>query len=388
MQKIEIFDTAFGGYGVGKIEDGRVVFVPFTVEGDVVSVEITEDKKSFCYGEIVEIHTYSEKRGEKYCPHIGTCGGCLFGHIGYEHQLEIKKRILAQNLQRGCGYEGDIDVLSADQLRYRHRATFQVENGKIGFYKFKTRELIPVEDCPVIVKSLVEKAKEFAGSNKRAGTYGLNCFENEEGFSLADIKEEVKIPSNKPFSGLKVNREISGLREIEFETDKGFVKAGFGMFLQGNRQLFRSFQALAETGTGKHAIELFCGSGYFTRILSEKFEKVTAVENSFLAVKLGKKLNLKNVDWVSSDCEEFSKEYTKEADLILADPPRTGLGKRAMEMIRRIKPERLILVSCNPTTLSRDINKIKDLFEIEKVTMADMFANTPHLETVMHLRLK
>lgn len=385
----EIRDTAYGGYGIGTFTDGRTAFIPFTVEGDKVIAEMTEDKKNFIYANLVEVVTPSAKRGEKYCPHIGVCGGCSFGHIDYEAQKEIKARIVRQAF-RNIKCSVPSEVVSGEQLRYRNRVTFKVKSGKLGFYGFKSRDFIEVGDCPLVSETLVAKCRGFAEANAADEIYELYAVENGKGECLASVKgldsDDVKFVS---FDGVSGKDFIIGEESIEMDTPAGSMLIGGDSFLQSNRFLMGDLQKKATgSASGVNALELYCGSGFFTLSLAEKFRSVTAVEISKEAVRLGQKLELANVRWVAGDVTKFLKTSKGRFDHLLADPPRTGLEKSVIYFIKDKKPATVTYVSCNPTTLARDIAKLQDLYSIKDFTIMDMFPGTHHVECVVSLSLK
>ncbi|QAR33713.1 class I SAM-dependent RNA methyltransferase [Geovibrio thiophilus] len=384
----EIRDTAYGGYGIGTFTDGRTAFIPFAVEGDRVVAEMTEDKKSFIYANLVEVITPSAKRGEKYCPHIGICGGCSFGHIDYEAQKEIKVRIVRQAFRNvKCGVPSE--AVSGEKLRYRNRVTFKVKGGKLGFYAFKSRDFIEVGDCPLVSETLVAKCSEFAAANVCDEIYELYAVENGKGGFLASVKgiesDDVKFVA---FDGISGKDFVIGEEYMELDTPLGAVLIGGDSFLQSNRFLMGELQKKAVNAAGVNALELYCGSGFFTIGLADKFRSVTAVEISKEAIRLGQKLELANVRWVAGDVTKFIKTSKGRFDHVLADPPRTGLEKSVVGFIREKKPTTVTYVSCNPTTLARDVAKLQNMYDIKDFTIMDMFPGTHHVECVVCLALK
>ncbi|MDR2870090.1 MAG: TRAM domain-containing protein, partial [Deferribacteraceae bacterium] len=178
---VQISDTAYRGNGVGRTADGKAVFVPYTVTGDEIRIEIVEDKGSYAIGELKEIIKPSDWRAEAHCPHHGSCGGCHFGHIRYDKQLEIKRNIVLQALRKHpqqALIAEKLKVFSAKPLGYRIRANVRMMDGKAGFYKANSHDFIPVKNCPVIASSLWEKCHNFA-VNCNSGS--LAVMKNTEG---------------------------------------------------------------------------------------------------------------------------------------------------------------------------------------------------------------
>ena len=379
-----IKDTAYGGCGVGTMPDGRVVFIPHTVEGDTVSYRVAEDKKNFTYGELAEVITASDKRGERYCPHLGICGGCTFGHIAAEHQTEIKKNFVLGQLKRAGIAHPEPEVLSADFREFRNRATFRIRDGKIGFFKFKSNDFLPVNDCPVIKRSIVEKAQALA--SKISGSHTLYVTENEEGMALG--KTYASVNGLCGFSGLETEDGVSGLKTIPFATKYGTFHAGFSTFLQGNRYLSGYLQDFVyENSAGKNALELYCGSGFLTLALAMKCERVTAAEIAKESIALARRAELKNVNWMAVSSETLIGRLREKYDMVVVDPPRTGLDKSVTDFIKNSGAKKVVYISCSPDTLARDIKRLSEKYRVAKLTVADMFPGSYHVESAVLLKL-
>jgi len=373
-----IKDTAYGGYGVGTMPDGRIVFIPHTVEGDTVRYEVIEDKKNFTYGSLKEILTASDMRGEKYCPHLGVCGGCTFGHIAVEHQTAIKKKFVLSQLKKAGISHPEPAVLSADLKEFRNRATFRIRNGKIGFFKFRSNDFLPVDDCPLIKKSMVQRAKELAKSI--SGSCSLYVTENEEGLSLA--KTDGNAENLCGFAGLESSAGVKGLRTIPFETRSGTFYAGFNTFLQGNRYLSGHLQDFVlENTKGGNALELYCGAGFLTLALAKTCKKVTASEISRDSIALAKRMGLENVDWAASASEGLLFRLKERYDTIVVDPPRTGLDKKVTDFIKKSGAKTVIYISCSPDTLARDLKRLSEKYMVTKLDIVDMFPGSYHVES-------
>lgn len=379
----EIRDAAYGGYGVGTMPDGRVVFVPHTVTGDRVICRVTEDKKNFTYGELVEILRQSPFRGEKYCPHIGECGGCVFGHIKQAEQVNIKKDFVLTQLKRQKIEVPEPVVTTADFKEFRNRATFRIRDRKIGFFRFKSNDFIPVDDCPVIKKSIVEKAQALAEATD-GGNYELYITENEKGEAVG--RTDAKLASSCGFYGLQTADRSFGGRNLRFETKYGTFFAGFGTFLQGNRHLSHKLQDFVyENAKGDKALELYCGSGFLTMPLASVCKDVTAAESSWESIGLAKKIGLKNVNWFDGKSEELIPLIRKRYDVIVVDPPRTGLEKPVAKYIKESGASRIVYISCSPDTLARDLNRLSEVYAVKKLEIIDMFPGSYHVESAVLL---
>jgi len=381
-QQTRIRDTAYGGYGVGTLEDGRVIFLPHTVEGDTVTFKITEDKAKLVYGEVVEIINPSEHRIEPYCKHIGECGGCVFGHINYEKQLEIKKGFVTTALDRNKVEYPEATIVGCDYKEFRNRATFRVYNGTIGFYKFKSNTFVPIEECPVLKSSMIEKAREVAKDIK--GKSYLYVTENDKGEALA--RTEYLLSSKYSFDGLKSREQSIGRKHLGYDTRYGTFWVGFHSFLQGNRHISNLLQDFVfENSEGRLGLELYCGTGYLTLAMARKCEKIDAIESYAPSVRLAERAKLKNVKWHISLSEQIGTMGKRKVDMIVADPPRTGLEKEVTNYIKDSGAQKIIYISCDPNTLARDISRLSGKYAIEKIQICDLFPGSYHVETMVLL---
>lgn len=380
--QIEIKDTAYGGFGVGRGDDGRAVFIPHSVEGDVAEVVITDDKKNFCYGRLGKIITPSPIRIKPDCHYAGTCGGCLFAHIEYESQLKIKEKILRNAFRKYKHGLGEFEIAKSPQKNYRLRATFRAKNGKIGFFGFKSNDFIPVKHCMVCKISLFEKAKSFIEANSLTGE--VYAIETDEGIAFADVKSDNKdLVSKGSFDGLTWNGLSSGIEHVGYNTSYGSIGIGHKTFFQANLFLLADFQEYAATigETSLNIIELYAGAGFFTASLKEKCGEIRACELDGKASSLAKIYGYQSE---KADAGDFLDKI-KETDVLFLDPSRDGVSNKVVKNILRLKPRKIIYVSCNPMTLARDIIKVESEYKIKRIKLFDMFPDTFHLETVTEL---
>src|SRR5881409_1636291 len=182
---LEIKDIAFGGKGVGR-EQGKAIFVPYTIEGETVSAEIVREKKQFAEAELVDVKERSLDRVTPECPYFGRCGGCAYQHIAYEHQLAIKWRQVRDVLQR-IGKLKDIPmrpiIPSSEQYGYRNRITVHAQDGVIGFFRRDSHRLIEVERCPISCDDVNRELTDLRGRNPRDGHYTLRTSSSRRVFS-------------------------------------------------------------------------------------------------------------------------------------------------------------------------------------------------------------
>jgi 23S rRNA (uracil1939-C5)-methyltransferase len=362
---LEIEDIAFGGKGVGR-EQGKAVFVPYTIEGEIVSAEIVREKKQFAEAELVEVKQSSPNRVEPQCPYFGRCGGCAYQHISYEHQLAIKWRQVRGALQR-IGKLKDVPmrpiIVSPDQYAYRNRITVHAQDGVIGFFRRDSHSLIDIERCP-ISRDEVNRAL----ADLRAQTQIL------DGHYTLRASASVRIFS-------QTNDAVSNiLRDLIIE------------LVPPNQELL---------------IDAYCGAGFFAKALLGKFERVIGIDWDRFAIAAAKENATDKEMYIAGDVAEELQQVepvhpnrpsvngTATGRLrsitpatLIVDPPATGLSAGGRKAIMDLAPQTLIYISCNPPTLARDLKELQETFIIQSVTPLDMFPQTAEVEVMVHLRAK
>lgn len=438
--KLKITSMTASGSGVGKHEDGIVVFVPLSAIGDELEVRILKVKKTYAYGKIEKIITPSESRIENDCPSFGKCGGCTYRHISYNSEKEIKRQRVVDAVERVGGLK-DIkinDVVENDRLnRYRNKAQLpcqNTENGvEFGFYANHSHRIIPCDDCllqPESFKKVMTITKEFmkrtnqtaydekTGKGKLRHLYIryaekteqlMVCFVvNGNGLKYEDelikaLKDNIQnlksviFNSNKENTNVVLgtkNRTACGKDYIEdILCDKKFKISPLS-FYQVNREqaekLYTIAKNYADLKGGEVLLDLYCGTGTIGLTMADKCKKLIGVEIIEDAVKDAYKnaeLNgIKNAEFICGDAK-FAAEKLKndgiKPDVIIVDPPRKGLTPELISTIAEMNPERVVYVSCDSETLARDLKLFtENNYSIKEITPVDLFSRTPHIENV------
>lgn len=389
--KVEIIDTAYGGYGVAK--EGKIIFVAHSVEGDVVDISINKENKNFCYANINSIIQPSKHRIKAKCKYAGICGGCVFNHIEYNKQLEIKKSIVLNSI-RNIEYKNKINIIKSPNEHYRLRVNMIAQNGNIGFYKFNTNEFVNIDECIILKEKLFCKIKNFVNhSNITGNIYAIES-NNDKTLSFADIIKQNKNIDTSYFDGITIKQKkkikIYGIDKTNYNTYFGEVPLSHKSFFQSNHYLLDEFQKSAVkyfNEYDKNIVELYAGSGFFSVAIKNKLEslnidyKLISSEISSDAVKIAK-------DIIKEDARETLKKINYNLDSLFVDPPREGLDKKVIENIIRIKPKKIIYISCNPMTFARDINLLKEYYQLIDLNIIDMFPDTYHIELISCLEIK
>jgi 23S rRNA (uracil1939-C5)-methyltransferase len=378
-QELSIEKLVYGGDGLAR-QDGRVVLVPFVLPGERVRAEVRRSKNDLLRGRVTETLEPSAERVTPECPFFLMCGGCQYQHARYEYQLEQKRDILREVLRRigRIEYDGEIEIVSAEPWEYRNRTQLHIGGGCIGYFEHGSHRLCAIDRCPISSPKLNEiigrLAAELAGLPRFEATIELFTNESEVQFDLLD-------PVPPPFRALM--RGLATRRPLQYD---GF-RVSRGSFFQVNRFLTgRLVEAALDGLSGASALDLYAGVGLFTLPLTQSFERVTAVEMSASAFE-DLRANAGKADARQETADAHLLTVDQPPDVIVADPPRSGLGKTAVGELLRIGSPRVAIIACDPATLARDLAPLlAGGYSIQKIALVDLFPQTAHFETVVRLR--
>ena len=378
--RLNIEKLVYGGDGLARSE-GRVVLLPFVLPQEEVEAAVERAKNDLLRGHVTEVLTRSPLRVQPHCPYFYRCGGCQYQHMTYEAQLEQKRSILREVLRRvgKIDYDGEIEVIAGEPWQYRNRAQLRIENAAIGYFEFGSHHLCPIDHCPISSPKLNEVIGALSRELPKLPrfTTELELFTNET---------EVQFLTSD-----RVPPAARALFDV-FGTTAPITYSGFRVsrnsFFQVNRFLVERLVEAALVGSeGEHAIDLYAGVGLFSRTLAAHFARVTAVEAAASAHR-DLQFNVPAAIAIHATAEEYLKEVGEPPAVILADPPRSGLGKQTVAEFIRIRAPQLRIVSCDPATLARDLRAlVAGGYRIDSVTLVDLFPQTFHLETVVGLSL-
>src|SRR3984885_15106927 len=372
QETLTIEKLVYGGEGLARLE-GKVVLTPFVLPGEAVRAETERAKNDLWRGRLIEVLQPSASRTTPGCPYFQRCGGCQYQHIDYALQLEQKREILREVLQRvgKIEFQGEIAVISGEPWQYRNRVQLHIEGGKVGYFAQGSRDLCAIDHCPIASPKLNETIGKIDAPQANTA---LELFTNE-----TDLQVNVldRIP----------RQSLSALATLGVTTPIGYngFQVSRNSFFQVNRFLVDRLVECAIGGAkGEWAVDLYAGVGLFSAKLAGRFDKVTAVESSSSSLR-----DLAHnfaQPAVNANVEDYLAGLDETPDFILADPPRAGLGKAAVKELARIHAPPLTIVSCDPATLARDLQGLlAQNYRIEKITLVDLFPQTFHLETVVEL---
>lgn len=364
---LTIQDIAFGGEGVGRVDD-FVVFVPFVAVGETVEVEITEVKKSFARGKLVNVIAPSAERVKPECAHFAACGGCQYQHLSYAEQLRVKHKQTADLFHRIGGIEKDVvaPVVPCPQpYGYRNRIMVRSQWNKpeqklnIGFVRWDCGLVEDVCECKIAEPALNEQIKHVRAHPPPKG----------------GIKVVLRIPP-----------------EDWTVPPDSFFQNNFFLL----PTLVETARAMLRESHTRHFVDLYCGVGFFGIELADAVESFVGVEYDVHAIKSARQnataRGRTNGEFIAGMVEEvlpgLVRKLTPAATTVMIDPPRKGCRPEALELLRAVRPAQLIYVSCHPATMARDLNILcaAGVFDLVRVVPLDMFPQTQHVECVADLR--
>ena len=390
---------AYGGYTVAREE--RVILIKGAIPGEVVEVTIEERKKDYAVAKVLNVIEASEHRIEPRCSVFGLCGGCQFQFVSAEKQLMMKDEIILDSLKRIGGIEISLEPALSDLTwNYRHRAQLKVSrNGEVGLFRESSRDVVTFQSCPLMdqkINALLQKIKETDSARKLSeihiavGDSAIVFLKGRDyNRSLADTYREIG------FSGVMLNDETcTGKTYTQFDlngmrytvTPRTFFQAHWNL----NKKVVNFVVQELLPLTGKRVLDLYAGAGNFSLPLAAHADHVVSIEENPFAVDDGirnRELNnLKNCKFVRIAAENY--KIKKKFDILILDPPRPGITSDMANRILENPADVIVYISCNPSTLARDLKKLKDKYSIRTVRQIDFFPNTFHIETIAFLQIR
>ncbi len=434
-------DISSEGKGVIKTVYG-VIFVDALLLGEEAEIEVTYARKGVAYGKIVKLLSKSPDRIQPLCPVSTACGGCTFQNATYEYELRYKKHKVEEDLKR-IGHFENIKVNNVIKMdepsHYRNKiqVPFGKENKRVvyGFYKANTHKIIPIKECniedkdaaPILIDIalLMEKYRiDPYNEDYRSGIIRhvlLRTSRSTKEVMVVLVSNVETFPGRNNFIKelTSLHKEISTIifnvnkrdtNVILGESEKVLYGKGFitdeilGLrfnissksFFQVNpiqvEKLYGEALRLANIGKDDVVLDAYAGVCTIGLLAAPHAKNVISVEVVKSAVINGRnnaKLNnINNIEIIEDDCTEYINNKLPKVDVVIMDPPRKGSTPEFLNAVKRIKPKRIVYISCEPSTLSRDLEMLKDTYDIETIQPVDMFPRSFHVETIVGLILK
>jgi 23S rRNA (uracil1939-C5)-methyltransferase len=422
--QLRIEKAVYGGDGLGRLPAdergrGKSVFVPFVLEGERVESTITEQKAGFARAQLDRVLEASAERVSPACRYFQRCGGCHYQHSNYAHQLKMKAAILRETLQRTGKIElpCELQIHPSPPWNYRNRTRLKVQTAPefaLGYYRFRSHDFLPIEECPIGSPLINRAIAEICGFARKAQIpielREIELFANQSDDSLlveaycafgmrrteASLLAEKLVTVMPEIIGATVFEQTRaaeakylahcGEPQLEYRT-KASYRVSAGSFFQVNRFLIDELVDIVTADhSGELALDLYAGVGLFSRILARNFAQVIAVEASQSSYADLRENTPREVKAIRATTERYLEAAPVRAGFVVADPPRGGLGESVVRGLARISAPRVTYVSCDPSTLGRDLGTFVELgYRIEGAHFIDLFPQTYHLESVFLL---
>ena len=393
----------YGGDAMGRLADGRAVFVPFGLPGERVRVRLTEEKKNFARGGIVEILEASKERIQARCKHFGECGGCQYQNLSYENQLTAKTEILIDQLKRIGKIENPPVkpmVACPNPWNFRNHMQFSLNSdGKLGFQMSNSNKVIPITECHMPESSIndfwsqleFEPGTGIERVGLRAGVDDdLLLVLESESPGPPELEIEAGISITHMYEGRTV--VIAGNDHIVIRVLGRDFKVSAASFFQVNtvmaEKMVQHLLACLPASPSATLLDVYCGVGLFSAFFAPKCGRVIGIELSEsscedFVVNLDEFDNVELYEAAAEDVLPALAGQIANLSCAIVDPPRAGLDKRVLDEILKLSPQIVAYVSCDPSTLARDAARlVNGGYNLKEVTPFDLFPQTYHIESI------
>lgn len=385
IKEVNIISNTNLGDGVGRIEN-KPIYIKNAVSKDKLEVKITRVNKKYLQGEIVKIVKESEDRVKPLCPYFTKCGGCTFWNVNITKENEIKENYIKRlfpNVKVNT-------IIANNEINYRNKVTFHIHNGKLGYYQKNSNNLVIIEECLILNKEINKIKKYLETLDLTKVTEIMIRYSNNYDELLINFKGQLKDYNNlkkiKNIKSIYINNYlVYGNPTIKEKINNLEFLIGPNSFFQINTNMIANlYDSIKDFITPSSSLlDLYCGTGTIGIYLNEYFEHILGIdivkeniENAFLNKEINK---IDNISFQHQDASSIENTYF---DVVIVDPPRAGLGEKTKEHLLNINSKIIIYVSCNPNTLKKDIEKLKEKYQLVEITPVNMFPKTEHIECV------
>lgn len=401
LYDVTVTTLVYGGEALGRLPDGRAVFVPFALPGETVRVRLVEEKRGHARAELVQILAGAPERISPRCNHFGICGGCHYQHIPYEAQLTAKREILRDQLERIAKLENPPvrpTVPSPNPYYYRNHVQFHLtQDGALGYHRWRSDEVFDAQECHLPEKPLntvwpqldFEALPEVERVGLRLGV--------DEDVQLILESSEIETPElsieELPISVAHISPAgplvLAGSAYVIIEVLGRPFRVSAGSFFQVNTPMAEAmvnhlleYLPLTERTT---AMDVYAGAGLFSAFIAPRAGRLIAIESAPAATE-DFEANLDefdNVELYEGTAEETLPFLNVHPDVVIVDPPRAGIDRKALDALVAMSPEMIAYVSCDPATLSRDGRRLIEAgYHLVQITPFDLFPQTYHIESI------
>lgn len=422
VNNCECIDMSVDGQGIVKA-DGLVIFVKGLIVGEIADVKIISEKRNYAFGIIDKLIIKSKYRIESDCPISYKCGGCDYRYIDYDYTLTLKKKVLDNTFK---GFTVNQLIKDDNPYYYRNKIQMPVQGDKLGFYRKFSNDVVEYEDCkieskianeiindlrPLLIENHLNKyfrhilIKHSQGTdeimvcfivnkmdinvkplvdfliNKYSNIHSILLNLNDKDTNVILGQEEKVLYGNDYiydiFDGIKVKISL-----------KSFYQVNYNQMLK----LYEEVKNKANINKNDEVLDLYCGIGTISLYIARFAKHVTGVEIVSQAIDNAKENaiinDITNTDFILADASKNMDEYIKGKDLVIVDPPRKGISTELINSLINNNVKKIVYVSCNPATLARDLDLLKDFYNLSSIQPVDMFPWTTHVECVVSMQRK
>ena len=373
--------------------NNKIVFVNNALINEDVELKIILDKKNYMVADVLKYNIKSNDRIRPKCKYFGLCGGCNLQHLSYEKQLEYKLKYL-NDMFKSLNIKV-AEIIRSDEFGYRNKITLQVKD-KVGLYKLNTNDIVEINSCMIVDKNINNKLKHLERLDiTDINEIILKSFDNKTMIVINSNKDNIDIDNIKDyFDAIYINNQlIYGNRLLATINNIKYLISPTGFFqvnLSVAKKLFDYIKKICIEHKFKNVLDMYCGCGSISLYIASVTNKVLGIELNESSIKDANKNksinNIRNVDFICDTTDNIKN--IDDFDSMIVDPPRSGLSKKLRDKILKSDIKNIIYVSCDPATLKRDLDILKEKYEILNIKAFDMFANTYHVECVCVIKMR
>lgn len=357
--KIEKLDNF--GRGITYINN-KICFVDNALPGEVVEIEITKEKSKYLEARVIDVIESSSDRVKVDCPYYDKCGGCNLRHLSYQKENDFKR----EKVQELINHIGKLNVkvnniVYGPENNYRNKVTFHSSKNKIGYFEKGTKNIISIDNCLLLDNLINDNIKNIKYSPKdiviRTSNDGKEILMNDDSSIITNIG----------------NKKYYVSRDSFFQVNKYLTKDLYDLIRNNINRKYNK------------CLDLYCGTGTIGIYISDLVNEIIGIDYSESNINdANKNMILNNITNISFICDKVENKIDtfKDIDLVIVDPPRAGLDNKTKKYLNEINSERIIYVSCDPATLSRDLKDLSDNYNILSLTPVNMFPRTYHCESI------
>lgn len=379
--------------GRGITNDKKITFIPRTIIDEEIEYELVKETKKYNEGRLTKIINESSNRIKPLCSYFNECNGCQLRHMTYEESIHFKETKLKDIFKRYLNIDYDIKVFKSKD-NYRNKLTLKIVNNDIGYYKENTHEVIKINSCLNVKKSINEFIKDISLFNIHNGEIVVRSNYNDELLISITTDDEIVIPKlNHKIVGIIINDKVIKGESFFIELINNFYfKVSYNSFFQINsdinKELFDLLNSNIDNNT--NLLDLYCGVGSLGISTSKKVKKIIGIDNNesnIMDAIYNAKINkVANAFYVLNDATKAISKIKEKIDVVIIDPPRHGLTTNGINDLFKVNANKIIYISCDPMTLVRDLKTLTTKYDISYIEGFDMFPYTYHVECLCVLK--